>query len=307
MIHALLLAATAATAATSPSKPAAKTPAFEVQVSSFIALALREAPNDYAPFVFHGKVGPQSRAAAIANAAAIAPTFGTCGALPTEERGRPIMMMCSSDWMPTAKATKLYEAGWPAVAASLPADAIQSTSPLMGTWLVGDTKFTFFAFELPEKGPKFKALLLSSISYRHLAQSPLAAPIATVITKGLKELPEEFAGLYTADDDDGIVMYQVAKDFAPGMSDCVIGAVVVPELECFSYAYVDPIDEIFAAAKAAVAAALPAGFSAANCTSEPRCDWYGPEEQKVSLAMPSYAQPSESPKAHSVEISIRKK
>ncbi len=263
MINILLLAA--ATAAS------AQAPAFHVQVSSFVALALREAPNDYAPFV-------TDVSGARINAAAIAPTFATCGALPTEENGFPILMVCTSEYLPAATAAALYDEGAAAITKSLPRSAIQSGSPLNGTWLVGDQKFSFFAFEAPNR-PDLRALFLSSMSSRHLARSPLAESVKAMITRGLRALPD-FDEMKNGDTYGKF--FGVKEDFGAAIPQCRIEA-KLSSLECLTPGYADAPDAVFSAAKDAVTAALPAGFSAANCTKPRYCVWRGPAKQLVGL------------------------
>lgn len=262
MINLLLLAA--ATAAS------AQAPAFRVQVSSFVALALRESPNDYAAYV-------TDPAGARIHAAAIAPTFATCAALPTEENGFPVMMMCSSEYMPSAKAAALYAEGAAALDASLPGDAVRNAAPLSGSWITGGRTFRFFAFE-PPKRPDLKALMLSSVSSRHLARSPLATSVKTLIGRGLRELPD-FHGIREGTGDP---KYSAVKEvFGAALPQCRIDEGIAT-LECVTPGYADRPEAVFAAAKAAVTAALPAGFSAARCKAR-YCDWTGPQKQLVGL------------------------
>jgi hypothetical protein len=263
MIHILLLAATTAAAA--------QAPAFHLQVSSFAALALREAPNDYAPFVTDVK-------GARINASAIAPAFATCGALPTEESGFPILMVCTSEYLPAATAAALYNEGAAALTKSLPRTAIQSGEPMSGTWLVGNQKFSFFAFEAPNR-PDLRALFLSSMSSRHLARSPLAESVKAMITRGLRALPD-FDGLKSADTDGKF--FGVKQDFGAALPQCRIDA-KLSSLECLTPGYADAPDAVFSAAKSAVTSALPAGFSAADCTMPRYCVWRGPSKQLIGL------------------------
>jgi hypothetical protein len=262
-----------------------ETPAFRVQVARFVALALSGARDDYAPFVLDGKGGAERQAAMHANAAAIAPTFATCAALRSDEPGFPISMICTSEWMPAATAKKLYAEGEAAITQSLPTGAILSTAPLSGSWLVGNQRFTFFAYE-PPKRTDIQALVLSSSSYQHLARSPLAASIKTAITQGLRALPEGFARI-RSNTADGF-FYDVTEKFGPGLPDCrihAIDAVENPQMDCFTPAYADKADAVFSAAKDAVTAALPSGFSAVNCPRERQCHWEGPTKQHIALAI----------------------
>ncbi|MEQ1919850.1 MAG: hypothetical protein ABL955_11680 [Elusimicrobiota bacterium] len=279
MIHALLLAATVAAAAASQPKTPAKAPAFRVQVSSFVALSLREAEHDYARYVLDGKDKVERQTAMHANAAAIAPTFATCGALNTDEPGFPINMVCSTEWMPAAAAEKLFAEGEPSITKSLPAGTVRSTDTLSANWTIDDQKFSFFAFAPPNR-TDIRALMLSSESYRHLAQSPLTVSFNKAITRALRELPQDFAGLRAEGDDS---YYAVSEQFGPGLRQCRI-EIETMMLQCLAPTYSDPPELVFSAAKDSVTAALPAGFSAAECTSEPRCTWRGSENRYISVS-----------------------
>ncbi len=263
-----------------------ETPAFRLQVARFVALALSEARNDYAPFVLEGKGDPERQAAMRAHAAAIAPTFATCAALlQSGEPGFPISLICSSEWMPAATAKKLFAEGEAAITQSLPSGAILSTAPLTGSWSVGNQRFTFFAYE-PPKRTDVQALILSTSSYQHLARSPLAASIKTAITEGLRALPDGFTRI-RSNTSDGF-FYDVTENFGPGLPQCrirAIDAVENPQMDCFTPAYADKPDAVFSAAKDAVTAALPSGFSAANCPRERLCYWDGPRKQHIALAI----------------------
>jgi hypothetical protein len=271
VINVLLLAAFAAQAA-----PAAAGPAFGVQVSSFVALALREAPNDYASFV--GSASYRS------NAAAIAPTFATCGTLTSPETGSPAWFVCSSDWLPSARAQELYKEGAATIRASLP-KAVASTSPLSGTWSLPGQKFGFFAHSPPNR-PDIKSLVLSSQSYRHLAKTPLTDSFKAAIAEGLRSAPGDFADLRV--EGNSLGYDDVNKNFSPGLPWCRIGNIISnPSLECFTPAFVDDSDAVFAAAKEAVTAALPVGFSDAKSYGKNHCGWSGPAKESVVLLIGS--------------------
>lgn len=249
---------------------AAEPPAFYAQVSNFVALALREAPNDYAAYDRTGTL--QS------HAAAIAPTFATCGALPDPSSGFPIRMRCSSDWMPAATAIRLFEEAAKSLTASLPKDAIRNRSEGYGSWLVGNQKFELTAYAPPQRSD-IQALILSSLSSRHLARSPLAASVKAMISRGLAALPE-FDGL--RDGDIKGKYSRIKEKFGAALPECRINE-EIGTLECLTPSYADSPDAVFSAAKEAITAALPPGFSAANCSVPRYCDWQGPAEQIVGL------------------------